>query len=84
MSTGLYFQYVLNFLLCVAAIEMLCKGSNLRHYILSMHKCTQRPNYIGLRTIGLDLAKWLARLTANAKVATVHGFNHSILRHRRT
>jgi hypothetical protein len=35
-------------------------------------------------TIGLDLAKWLARLTANATVATVHGFNHSILRHRRT
>ena len=34
--------------------------------------------------IGLDLAKWLARLTANAKVATVHGFNHSILRHKRT
>ncbi len=24
-------------------------------------------------TIGLDLANWLARLTANAKVATVHG-----------
>ncbi len=47
----------------------------------SSSSCSFLGEYRQFSDRGWDLAEWFERLTANAGIATVHGFDPSILRH---